>query len=141
MSVLVDTSIWSLALRRKSAQLAARERKVVAEWKKVVEDGRARLTGIIRQELLSGIREANDFERLRDRLADFDDLPVSTPDHERAARFFNTCRAKGVSPTAVDMLICAVAVENRLAVFTTDADFPRYAAILSLRLHTVPAGH
>lgn len=137
MSVLIDTSVWSLALRRKAVQLSAAERRVVEEWRTLISDGRARLTGIIRQEVLSGVREARDFERLRERLAPFDDVPADTTAHELAATYFNTCRARGITPTSFDVLICALAARHGLAVFTADADFARYATILPVRLHSV----
>ncbi len=136
MSVLIDTPVWSLALRRKAAQLSAAERRLVEEWRRLVSDGHARLTGIIRQELLSGIRDERDYDRLRERLEPFDDVAAETVDHERAASFFNACRAKGITPGAIDVLICAVAARHGLAIFTTDADFARYAAVVPLRLHT-----
>lgn len=137
MSVLVDTAVWSLALRRKAGQLNREERQVVEEWKSLVRDGQARLAGMIRQEVLSGIRDARDFERLRDRLAPFDDVPTGAAEHEQAASYFNACRARGVTPTSVDMLICALAARHDLSVFTTDTDFARYAKILPIRLHPV----
>ena len=140
MSVLIDTSIWSLALRRKTAQLNRAERLQVEEWKALVSEGRVRLAGIIRQEVLSGIRDARDFERLRERLAVFDDVSATPTDHEQAASYFNACRAKGVTPTSFDVLICALAVRHGLTIFTTDVDFSRYAKILPLRLHTVRSG-
>lgn len=139
MSVLVDTSVWSLALRRKAAQLGAAERRLVAEWRTLIADGRARLAGIIRQEVLSGIRAPGDFERLRQRLAPFDDVPADTTVHELAATYFNTCRASGIAPTSFDVLICALAAHHRLAVFTIDSDFSRYAKVLPIRLHSVGA--
>ena len=137
MSVLIDTSIWSLALRRKTAQLNRAQRLQVEEWRALVSDGRARLAGIIRQEVLSGIRDARDCERLRERLAAFDDVSANATDHEQAASYFNACRAKGVVPTSIDVLICALAVRHGVAIFTTDADFSRYAKILPIRLHAV----
>ena len=135
MSVLVDTPVWSLALRRRAHHLGPSERRHVDEWRALVADGRARLTGFIRQEVLSGIRDGRHFERLRERLDAFDDVAADTADHERAAAFFNLCRGKGISPGAIDVLICAVAARHDLAIFTTDADFTRYAAVLPLRLH------
>jgi hypothetical protein len=93
------------------------------------------LTGAIRQEVLSGIREADDFERLREHRAVFDDVPTAREDHERAAAFFNACRSRGITPTAIDMLICALASRHDLAVFTTDRDFTRYAEVLPIVLH------
>ena len=125
MSVLVDTPIWSLALRRKTGKLGAGERVLVEEWKDLVRNGHARLSGVVRQETLSGIRDQRDFERLREQLAAFDDVPAGTEDHERAAGFFNACRARGVSPTAIDMLICALAARHGLVVFTIDREIGR----------------
>jgi predicted nucleic acid-binding protein len=139
MSVLIDTPVWSLALRRKAAQLSSTERQLVEEWKTLVWDGRARLAGIVRQEVLSGIRDARHFERLRERLAAFDDVSASATDHERAASYFNACRAKGVTPTAFDMLICALATRHGLTILTTDTDFVRYAKTLPIRLYPVRA--
>ena len=135
MSVLIDTPVWSLALRRKPARLNPAERQLVEEWKSLVWDGRAQLAGVVRQEVLSGIRNGGDFERLRERLAAFDDVSVAAADHERAAAYFNACRAKGVTPTSFDVLICALAVRHGLAIFTADTDFVRYARILPIRLH------
>lgn len=135
MSVLVDTPIWWLALRRSPAKLGADDQVRVEEWRVLVRDGRAHLTGVIRQEVLSGIRDGAAFEQLREHLAVFDDVPVERVDHECASSFFNACRAKGVMPTAIDMLICALAVRHDLAVFTTDVDFTRYAALLPVDLH------
>jgi predicted nucleic acid-binding protein len=140
VSVLIDTPIWSLALRRKAGKLGVRDRDLVEEWKSLDHEGRAHLSGAIRQEVLSGIRDADVFVRLRERLAAFDDVPAARQDHERAAEFFNACRARGVTPTAIDMSICALASRHGLAVFTTDRDFARYAAHLPIRLHEVRRG-
>jgi hypothetical protein len=135
MSVLVDTSVWSLALRRKTANLSRAERALVDEWKALVLEGRVRLPGIVRQEVLSGLRHAEQFERLRERLAAFDDVGAETQDYEGAARFFNACRAKGVTATAVDMLLCALAVRHELSILTADRDFVAYGRVLPLVLH------
>lgn len=138
MSVLIDTPVWSLALRRKSVRLSISETRLVEEWTRLVRDGRARLAGIVRQEVLSGIRDSRSFELLRTRLAAFDDVTAGSKDHERAAGFYNSCRTKGVTPTAFDMLICALAARHSLAIFTTDGDFRRYAKILPISLHEPP---
>ena len=137
MSVLIDTPIWSLALRRPAARLSDVEQHRVGEWKRLVSDGRARIAGIIRQEILSGIRDTRHFERLRTSLAAFDDIPAQSADHETAASYFNACRAKGITPTSFDVLICALAARHELAIFTTDDDFPRYAGVLPIRLHPI----
>ena len=65
MLVLVDTPVWSLALRRKSRDLSERERSITQALEELIRDGRAQLIGVVRQELLSGIRDPQHFERLR----------------------------------------------------------------------------
>lgn len=135
MKVVVDTSIWSLALRRRTRDLSPFERALVAECAELVREGRVLLPGAVRQELLSGIATAAAFETLRDRLRAFPDVPIDAEDHEDAARCFNACRARGISGSAVDMLLCAIARRSDASVFTTDGDFTRYATPLGLRLH------
>jgi len=49
--------------------------------------------------------------------------------------YFSACRAKGITPSAFDMLMCVLAARHGLAIFTTDTDFVRYAKILPIRLH------
>ncbi|MCW5977170.1 MAG: PIN domain-containing protein [Bryobacteraceae bacterium] len=138
MKVLVDTSVWSLALRRQPRDLNSRENLLVNELTELVQEGRAGMIGLIRQELLSGIKSSAQFEKLRRTLRAFPDEPVSFEDHEAAAKASNTCRAGGVAATTVDRLICAVAHGRGMTVFTTDADFDEYARHLPLRLHSVP---
>jgi predicted nucleic acid-binding protein len=138
MNVLVDTSVWSIALRRRPRDLDSRERLLVQELAELVRDGRAGIIGLIRQELLSGIKAAAQFEELRKALAAFRDEPVDTADHAAAAKASNDCRAKGIAVSVVDILICAVARRRGMAIFTTDSDFENYARELALKLHTVP---
>lgn len=135
MTVLVDTTIWSLALRRRARDLAAGERALVAEWERLVRGGGAALIGPIRQEILSGIRDPRAFGALREQLSAFRYLEIEPGDYDRAALGFNTCRARGVTGGGVDFLICAVAERLRVAIFTTDPDFAAYAAHLPIRLH------
>src|ERR1700686_4843310 len=102
MNVLVDTSVWSLALRRKSENLNATEKFIVAELSELVREGRARLIGLVRQEVLSGIRTTEHFENLRLHLRSFPDEPIDTSDHEEAAKAGNRCRGKGIVVSIVE---------------------------------------
>lgn len=133
--ILVDTPIWSLVLRRRHDDLGARDRAHLQEWERLIREGLAALFGPIRQELLSGVRDRPAWERLRRALRPFPDLPTATEDFERAAQYFNRCRERGVTGSAIDLLICAVAVRYDVAVYTTDTDFQRYARILNVELH------
>ena len=131
MRVLVDTSVWSVALRR-GAQVTP---TIDKELRSLISDHRVDIIGPIRQELLSGIREQAQFDHLRHYLAAFPDLPIVTEDYITAARFFNLCRTKGLQGSNTDFLICSVAVHNHLAIFTTDDDFFRFSKYLPIVLH------
>lgn len=135
MKVLVDTSLWSLALRRKSEALSAAEKLIVAELTELIGEGRAAIIGLVRQELLSGVKTAEQYEKLRVHLRSFDDELVDRADYEDAALFSNQCRTKGIAVFAVDLLICAVAMRRGWTIFTTDPDFATYAKVLPVKLH------
>ena len=131
MNVLVDTSVWSLALRRRG-DTPPRE---VCVLKKLIQERRVIMIGPVRQELLSGVREEKQFRQLAQRLGAFPDLDLTTDDYVDAAHFFNLCLAKGVQGSNTDFLICAVAVRHDLAVHTTDNDFKRYAKHLPINFY------
>lgn len=134
MAVIVDTAVWSLALRRQKQHLNPDQESVVTEWERLVRDGEATLIGPIRQEILSGIRDESSFNNLRKRLLHFDDLPLATKDYEQAAQFFNRLRLKGITGTPIDLTICAAAHRYSVAIFTTDQDFNLYSQHLQIRL-------
>ena len=138
MNVLVDTSVWSLALRRKSHELSIDEAGIAAELKELITGGRARLIGMVRQELLSGIKTQEQYERLRKTLRAYQDEPVGIEDYEIAAKVHNQCRSKGVLGSTVDFLICAIAMRREWAILSTDPDFGRYAKVLPLTLLRTP---
>jgi predicted nucleic acid-binding protein len=131
VKVLVDTSVWSLALRRQARVDASQ----VGELRVLIEAGRVAMIGPIRQELLSGIRTDDVFKRLRAQLASFPDEPLATADYERAAEAFNDCRGRGIQGSNTDFLICAVAERRQMPIFTTDRDFHRFATILPISLY------
>lgn len=132
MNVLVDTSVWSLAVRRRAPSDAPE----VHELAELVREGRAAILGPVRQELLSGVRDRQHFETLREHLRAFPDLELEADDYEDAARSFNLCRASGVQGSNTDFLICAAAARRRLTILTTDADFASFARIIPVQLHT-----
>ncbi len=135
MSVLIDSCVWSFALRRRPGSLNPAEEGALRAWRELVRTDRAKIIGAIRQEILTGIRDAAAFERLRERVALFADEPVTAEDYVEAATFSNRCRAAGVATSPVDMLICAVAWRCSLEILTTDDDFLRYAEHLPIALH------
>lgn len=135
MNTLIDTSLWSLALRRRGQDLNPAERILVAELAELVKEGRARILGVIRQELFSGIKTSEQYEKLRLTLRSFPDETLETPDYEFAAKNSNDCRAKGIAVSLVDAMICAVSATRDWPIFTTDPDFKSYASVLNIKLH------
>jgi predicted nucleic acid-binding protein len=135
VNVLIDTSVWSLALRRASRNLSVTERAVVAELAALIEEDGAKIIGLDRQELLSGIKSSEQFAKLRQILAAFPDEPAASEDYERAALFGNKCRSECVAVSVSDMLICSIAESRGWPIFSTDPDFKRYARILAIRVH------
>jgi predicted nucleic acid-binding protein len=131
MKVLVDTSVWSLALRRGEGARSPE----AEELRKLISDHLVEIIGPIRQEILSGIRDAAQFKQLEETLSAFPDAPLTTEDYVTAAEFFNLCRAKGIQGSNTDFLNCAVAARNDLAIFTTDKDFGLFAKTLPVILH------
>ena len=131
MRVLVDTCIWSNVFRYKNPIL---EDKI--SLMKLVEDDRALIIGPIRQEFLSGIKELPKYVGLREALRSFPDLPMKTELFELAAEMFNECRRKGVSASAVDMMICSAAKYYGVEIWTDDPDFIHYKKCVDIKLHT-----
>ncbi len=135
MGVLVDTSIWSLALRRTPTNLAATEQVLVSALRELIRDGHAQLLGPIRQELLSGVRHENTFVRLRDQLRAFDEPVLNQADYEEAAHIHNRCRSRGISGSPADFLICAAAFRRNWKIFTNDHDFTRFSEAVNVTLY------
>jgi predicted nucleic acid-binding protein len=140
MMVLVDTPVWSLALRRRPEHLSPQEQWLIQALAELIRERRVEMLGPIRQELLSGIREEAQFRKLRDHLRAFPDHPLEAADYEEAAHMNNRCRARGIAGSAVDFLICAAAHRRGWAILTTDRDFQNYASVLPVRLHPASPG-
>jgi predicted nucleic acid-binding protein len=135
VNVLVDISVWSLALRRSSTGTPS----ITAVLRDLIAESKVVLIGPIRQELLSGVRDQLQFDRLRDSPAAFPNLPLETVDYERAAECFNTCRRNGVQGSNTDFLMCAVAERHDIAIFMTDVDFTNFQRYLPITLYPLPA--
>ena len=135
MNVLVDTSVWSLNLRRRAAGLNHEEQLVAAELRELIREARVRMIGPIRQELLSGIREQVQYLRLRSFLRAFEDQALTREDYESAAHLGNQCRARGISGSPIDFIICAVALRCGWEIFSRDRDFAEYSNAVSIKLH------
>ena len=131
MTLLVDTSVWSLAFRR-DAESAAPE---VSTLHAALVGGETIVTtGLILQELLQGFAGP----RARaDIIARFSALPLLVPDrrdHVDAAELRNRCRRAGVQVGTIDALLAQLCIRHDLTLLTTDKDFVRAAAHCPLKV-------
>lgn len=133
MKVLVDTCIWSHALRSKKPEFEAQ----VKNLETLIADQRVLIIGAIRQEVLSGYSDLNKFETLKTRLSYFENTPILDEDYITAARFYNECRQKGIQGSHIDLLICAVAVRLNIPILTSDKDFGFYQQHLPIKLYPI----
>lgn len=131
MTLLVDTSVWSLAFRRDSppdvpevAQLAT----ALAGTEDVVA------TGLIQLELLQGFISARVQQALEERFTAMTLVEPRRHDYVAAARLGRRCREAGVHLGTVDSLIAQVAIAHDLTLLTTDRDFTHAAKHIPLRL-------
>ncbi len=119
MRVLVDTDVWSEALRKRKG----RKSPFVDELVDLIQEGRIEIIGPIRMEILSGIRESKVFEAFTERLAAFEDRPIASEVYVLAARFLNLCRSKGIQGSNTDFLICACSVHWQIPILSKDKDY------------------
>lgn len=129
MKILVDTCVWSLALRHKSP-----DKEIETKLAEIIKDGRIAIIGPIRQEILSGISRESQFEALKDYLEPFEDILLNVNHFVKAAEFSNSCLKKGIKGSNTDFLICSVAYLDNLQIFTTDKDFSNYKKHLPIYL-------
>lgn len=129
MSLFVDTSVWSLALRR-DRPLPTTE---VTRLKTALEQGEDLYsTGLVLQELLQGFSGPKSRDLI---LSHFGALPFLIPDHDdhlAAAALHNTCRRRGIQAGTIDVLLAALCVRNELTMLSADADFKQIAKVSSL---------
>ena len=135
MSLLVDTSVWSLALRRdappdvpevRALRDALAGREIVAT------------TGMILQELLQGVVPERARAQITETFAALEYLTPSREDHVAAAGVRNTLRSAGVQVGTIDALIAQLAIAGGHTLLTTDNDFRAASSHVSVRLWRAP---
>lgn len=134
MNVLVDNSVWVTALGKSHGQTNAADQST-AELSKLIGDGRVVMIGPIRQAILSGLKNDQQFQAVAEKLAAFPDLPVHRSTYELAAELCNQCRRAGIPGEHQDFLITAAAVENDIALYTRRPQFTQYARYSLLKLY------
>ena len=129
MNLLVDTSVWSQALRRdRPAEVPEVTRLGLA-----IDRGESLLTtGLILQELLQGFAGATAQQQIIDRFAAFPLIVPDRRDHIAAAELRNTCRRGGVQVGTIDALLAQLCLRHDLTLLTTDRDFHHIARLAPL---------
>ncbi len=131
MTLLVDTSVWSLALRRDAPARSAE----VEALRAALSNGQPLLTtGLVLQELLQGFSGPKDRAGIIER---FGAIPLVSPDrqdHIDAAALRNVCRRAGVQIGTIDAILAQLCIRHELTMLTTDKDFAGIAAHSSLRV-------
>ena len=120
MTILVDTSVWSLALRR---DIEASEPEVQVLKDSLMGGEVVVTTGLVLQELLQGFSGPKAQAQIVQRFAA---LPLIQPDRDDyigAAGIRNTCRRAGVQIGTIDALLAQLSIRHELTLLTTDQDF------------------
>jgi predicted nucleic acid-binding protein len=135
VTLFVDTSVWSLALRRDEPH----DVPVVSVLRHALEGGESIvITGLILQELLQGFTGPR---ARKDIIERFSALPMLTPDrhdHIDAADLRNRCRRAGLQIGTIDALLAQLCIRHRMTLLTTDKDFVGIAAHCPLQVWAPP---
>lgn len=131
MSTVVDTSVWSLFLRRGDYRQYPQARKLDLMLR---QQQPVLLLGIVLQEVLQGVRDVSRFEKLREHLAEFTMLALGEDDYIAAATLWNLCRSNGVQASTVDCQIAAACIRHDCALLTGDKDFEHISRFCPLQL-------
>lgn len=131
MSLFVDTSVWSLALRRDSLSSSTQVRTLV----RAIETGETILTtGLVLQELLQGFSGPKAREQILDRFSAIPLLAADRDDHIQAAELRNRCRRAGIQVGTIDALLAELCIRHELTMLTTDNDFTHIANHCALKV-------
>src|SRR5574344_356154 len=130
--ILVDTSVWSMAFRKK--KLLPDEQKLIDYLISLIRNRYVIMIGPIQQKILSGITDDNTFYELKNNLESFSDFEVTTEDYETAAEYFNLCRKHGIQGSHTDYLLCSVAESNNFKILTLDKDFLSYKKYIDIEI-------
>jgi len=125
----VDTSVWSLALRRDETPSAP---EVKALGEALDQGDLVFTTGFVLQELLQGFKGPKAWDAIIHRFASLPFLVPDRADYIEAAGVRNECRRKGVQVGSVDALFAQLCLTNDLTMLTVDHDFHRIADVLPL---------
>ena len=130
MNIFVDTSVWSLALRRDSPPGEPEVRRL----REALGADAVHATGLVLQELLQGCRGPRARAQIIDRFAAIAMIVPTRDDHIDAARLRNACRRRGIQVGTIDALLAQLCIAHELVMLSTDRDFRLIADSTALRL-------
>jgi hypothetical protein len=126
VNLVVDTSVWSLVLRRPRVN---ENDPHVRAFRSHLESGDGLfVVGNILQELLVGLRSTKQFDRLLTLMDSYPLLDLDRQTYVAAARLQSVCRSKGVNTGPIDFLIAAACCQHGFPLLTADKDFVRIAS-------------
>ena len=131
MTLLVDTSVWSLALRRDAPPDLPVTRALRAA---LSGDDLVVTTGIVLQELLQGAVRDSSRQLITERFRAIALVQPDRDDHIAAADIRNRCRANGVQLGTIDALLAALCIRRQLTLLSTDRDFADASRHCDVRL-------
>lgn len=130
MNIFVDTSVWSLALRRDSPPDVPEVRRL----REALGADAVHTTGLVLQELLQGFRGPRARAQIVDRFAAIALIVPTRDDHIEAARLRNACHRRGVQVGTIDALLARLCIAHDLVMLSADRDFASIAESTTLRL-------
>ncbi len=131
MTVLVDTSVWSLSLRKDGP---AKHPAVEKLQTLILDTQNIVLAGIILQEILQGFRQEETFTMVISYFKAFPLLPLNRDDFIAAAKLRRQAMTKGLTLSTPDCQIAAAAINHKCHLLTTDKDFSSIAIWAPLQL-------
>ena len=131
--ILVDTSVWIDLLRNVPSAEAITLARLIEDREDVA------ICGVIRQEVLQGIKDDVMSERIRRLLGEAHYFSLTEPkSFDDAATIYRRLKRNGFTiRSPIDCLIAAIAIENKTPLFHKDRDFAAIARHTHLTLYRI----
>ena len=131
MTVLVDTSVWSLLYRKDGPR---RHPKVLILQQLLEQNEDVSITGSILQEILQAFRRDRQFDRVANFFRPFGIIELERTDYIAAAKLHRDCASKGVAASTIDCQIAIASIKHDCLLLTADKDFHHIAGLCQFRL-------
>jgi len=128
--VLVDTSAWLLALRKKYLP-SVKERIDI-----LLGEDRVATAGIIKLELLGGAKTESEFYRLKSRLDALFTVETDESVWERASELAFELRRQGITVPYTDILIASSALKLKASILHVDYHFDLMAKHTEIKVES-----